>query len=177
MAMKIQVSEPLPLSADEAFYLIRDDMPSLVPFLYDVERIEVVTRSEDEGTVELVNMWYGDLDKIPRPVRRFIKRELLTWKDYATWTAQDRTSRWRLEPSIGGKVFECAGTSKLIEDGDSCLLEMDINLEIYPEQVPGVPKLLARKLRPQLEQIIEQQVSPNLRNLATSVRRYVASRE
>jgi len=43
--------------------------------------------------------------------------------------------------------------------------------------VPGVPKLLARKFRPQIEGIIEKQVSPNLKNLATSVRRYVASRD
>ncbi len=175
--MKITVSEPLPLSADEAFYLIRDDMPSLVPFLYDVERIEVVDRKEEGETVELINMWYGDMSKIPRPVRKFIKRELLTWRDYATWTTKDRTSRWRLEPSVGGGVFECAGSSKLVEDGATCLLEMDINLDIYPERVPGVPKLLARKFRPQIEGIIQQQVSPNLRNLATSVRRYVAARD
>jgi len=128
--MKINVSEPLPLTADEAFYLIRDDMPSLVPFLYDVERIEVVDRKEDGETIELVNMWYGDMSKIPRPVRKFIKRELMTWKDYATWTTHDRTSRWRLEPNMGGDIFTCAGSSKLVEDGETCLLEMDIHLEI-----------------------------------------------
>ena len=175
--MKINVSEPLPLSADEAFYLIRDDMPSLVPFLYDVERIEVVDRKETGETIELINMWYGDMSKIPRAVRKFVKHDLVTWKDYATWTTDDRTSRWRLEPSIGGGVFECSGSSKLVEDGETCLLEMDINLEIYPERVPGVPKLLARKFRPQIEDIIQKQVSPNLKNLATSVRRYVASRD
>jgi len=174
--MKIIVSEPLPLSADEAFYLIRDDMPSLVPYLYDIERIEVVERTEEGDTIRLVNMWYGDMAKIPRAVRKFIKRELVTWKDYATWTTHDRCSRWRLEPSIGVGVFECAGSTTLTEDGDTCLLEMDINLEIYPEKVPGVPKLLARRFRPQIEAVIEKQVSPNLRNLALSVRRYVEAK-
>jgi len=175
--MKIIVSEPLPLSADEAFYLIRDDMPSLVPYLYDVERIEVIDRKEDGETINLVNMWYGDMDKIPRPVRRFIKRELVTWKDYATWTTHDRCSRWRLEPRIGAKVFECSGTSQLTEDGETCLLEMNINLQIYPERVPGVPKILARKFRPQIENAIEKQVSPNLKGLASSIRRYVEAKK
>ena len=52
-----------------------------------------------------------------------------------------------------------------------------VNLEIYPERVPGVPKLLARKFRPQIENVIQKQVSPNLKNLAVSVRRYVADKE
>ncbi|MBN93505.1 MAG: hypothetical protein CL928_05445 [Deltaproteobacteria bacterium] len=175
--MKINVAEPLPLSADEAFHLIRDDMPSLVPYLYDVERIEVVDRSEEGEKVHLVNLWYGDMEKVPKPVRRFVKRDLMTWKDHATWTDHDRCAHWRLEPRMGGGVFDCTGTTQLVPDGDTCLLKMDIDLDIHPERVPGVPKLLARKFRPLIEDTIVKQITPNLRNLAISIRRYVDARE
>ena len=48
--MRIDLSDPIPLSADEAFLLLRDDMPSLVPYLGDCEPITVTI---SEGRVDL----------------------------------------------------------------------------------------------------------------------------
>lgn len=175
--MKIVVSEPIPLSADEAFHLMRDDMPALVPFLYDISRIEVTDRREDGEIVHLVNHWYGDLSKVPGPVRRFASQDLFSWKDHAAWTTSTRSARWRLEPRVGAQAFECSGTTALVAvDGDSARLTMDIDLQIHPERVPGVPKLLARKFRGQIESAIERQITPNMKNMAVSIRRYAASR-
>ncbi len=175
--MKIVVSEPIPLSADEAFHLMRDDMPALVPFLYDIDRIEVTDRREEGEIVHLVNHWYGDMSKVPGPVRRFASQDLFSWKDHAAWTTSTMTARWWLEPRIGAKAFECAGTTALVSvAGGSAKLTMDINLQIYPERVPGVPKLLARKFRGQIEGAIERQITPNMKRMAESIRKYAASR-
>ncbi len=173
--MKIQVSEALPLSADDAFHLIRDEMPNLVPYLYDIETIEVVERRDEGEVVHIVNRWKGDLSKVPGAARKFIKPELLTWKDTARWTTADRLASWKLEPSIGGRVFECVGTTQLLPDGETSRLEMKIELNIYPENVPGLPRFLAKTVRKQIEGVIAKQITPNLRNLAESIRRYVAA--
>ena len=61
-------------------------------------------------------------------------------------------------------------------DGETSLLQMEIDLQIHPQNVPGVPKFLARKFRPQIEAAIEKQITPNMRNLAVSIRRYADSR-
>jgi len=174
--MRITVSEPLPLPADEVFHLLRDDMPRLVPYLYDIEKIEVTERKEDGDAVHIVNLWFGDTSKVPAAVRKFVKPELFSWKDHASWTSSDRKATWRLEPRVGARAFDCAGTTQLVPDGDTCLLEMDIDLQIHPENVPGVPKFLARKFQPQIEAAIEKQITPNMRNLAVSIRRYADSR-
>ena len=62
--------------------------------------------------------------------------------------------------------------TQVVPDGATSRLEMDITLEIHPEAVPGVPRFLARKFRPQIEAAIERQIAPNMRNLAVSIRRY-----
>jgi len=175
--MRIQVSERVPLSAHDTFHLLRDDMPKLVPYLYDVERIEVVERKEDGDRVHIVNLWHGDTSKIPGPVRAFVKADLFSWKDHATWTASTRQASWRLEPRIGARAFECTGTTRIVEDGGAgCSLQMDIDLQIHPENVPGVPTLLAKRFRSQIEDAIAKQITPNLKNLAVSIRRYAEAR-
>lgn len=173
--MKIQVSEPLPLSAEDAFLLIRDDMSKLVPHLYDIESIEVAERREDGDTVHLVNVWQGDIGRVPGRVQKFVKRDLFSWTDYATWTTATRSAIWRLEPRVGARAFECSGTTALVEDGAQSRLEMDIDLVIHPGNVPGIPKFLAKKFQPQIESAIRTQIEPNMKNLAVSVRAYVAA--
>jgi len=173
--MRIQVSEMLPLSAEEAFLLIRDNMSKLVPYLFDVEEIRVTDRREEGDQVHIVNLWQGDMTRVPGGVRKFVKRDLFSWTDYATWTTTTRSATWRLEPRVGARAFDCSGTTSLIEEGESCRLEMDIDLVIHPGNVPGVPKFLARRFQPQIESAIRTQIEPNMKNLAVSVRAYVAA--
>jgi len=174
--MKIQVSESVPLPADEVFHLLRDDMPALVPFMREIESITVTSRRDEDGLVHLVNLWKGDTSKIPRPLRKVARPELFSWNDHASWTTATRQATWRLEPRVGGNVFECWGTTQVLPDGETSRLEMDIDLEIHADNVPGVPKILARRLRPQVEAAIERQITPNMRRLADSIRAYARSK-
>jgi len=171
--MKIDIDNRVPLSADETFHLLRDDMPALVPFLYDVDRIEVVEREEDGDLVQILNHWYGSLNKVPRALRAFVKPELMSWIDHAEWSTEARQARWWLESKVGDDVFDCTGTTTIEEiDEDTAQLKMKIDLKIYPERVPGIPRLLARKVRSQIENLIAGQLTPNMENLAVSIRRY-----
>ena len=174
--MKINASDELPLPAEEVFGLIRDRMPELVPFLHDIEGITVTERVEEGDTVRIVNLWQGSLNKVPGPVMKFVKPELASWNDHAVWTTSDRTARWRLEPRVGTKVFECHGTTKIVEVSDeTCRLVLDIDLEIHPERIPGVPRILARRFRGKVESMIAGLLTPNMKNLAGSIRTWAKS--
>ncbi len=175
--MKILVSEPIPLTVDDAFHLMRDDMPSLVPFLYDIERFVVTERREEGDLVHITNLWHGDMSRVPGPVKKFVKPELFSWKDHAVWTTSTMSARWWLEPRVGARAFECEGTTRLWADGEQTMLSMDIDLVTHPGNVPGVPKFLARKFQPQVEAAIEKQIAPNMKNMAVSIRRYAESKK
>lgn len=177
--MHLSISEGLPLPVDEVFHLLRDDMPALVPYLHDVERIVVLERVEQGDTVRLVNLWQGSLAKVPGPARPFVTAELLSWNDHASWSTAKRQATWRLEPRVGGRIFTCEGTTTVQPDPTDAgrsRLALEVELEVYPERVPGVPSLLARKLRGPIEQTIAGQVRPNLEHLAASIRAYAAAK-
>ena len=174
--MRIDLTDPIPLSVEEAFVLLRDDMTSLVPFLDDCESITVTQRTERGDQVSLVNRWVADMSRVPAAVQKFATKELLSWDDHATWTSSSKSCTWWLQPLRGTRLFECSGTTTLLPEGDAARLAMAIDLVIYPENVPGVPGFLARRIRPQAEKIISDKLVGNMRSLAMSIQRYHAAR-
>jgi len=175
--MRIDLSDPIPLSVQEAFLLLRDNMPSLVPYLDDCESITVTERQEGDGleTVSLVNRWVADMSRVPAAVQKFATKDLLSWDDHATWTASTTSCTWRLQPLRGTRLFECSGTTSVVPDGEHARLTMAIDLTIYPENVPGVPRFIAKRIRPQAEKIISDKLVGNMRALAVSIQRYHAA--
>ncbi len=174
--MRIDLSDPIPLSVDEAFLLLRDDMPSLVPFLDDCESITVTSRNERGDAVSLVNRWVADMSRVPAAVQKFASKELLTWDDHATWTESTKSCAWRLQPLVGSKLFTCSGTTKLTPEASGARLSMAIDLVIYPENVPGVPRFVAKRIRPQAEKVISDKLVGNMRALSVSIQRFHAAR-
>ena len=174
-AMRIDIADSVPLSPQETFLLIRDRMPELVPHMDGCESIVVTSRTEDGDVVRLVNRWVLSLDQVPAAAARFASKELVTWDDHANWSASTRSCSWRLQPLKDLKIFSCSGTTRIEEEGAGARLVMAIDLEIYPERVPGLPGFIARPLRPQIEQFISTRVAGSMRNLAVSIRRYAAA--
>ena len=177
--MRIDLSDPIPLSVDEAFLLLRDDMPSLVPYLDDCASITVTAHeaSDDGEKVSLVNRWVADMSRVPAAVRKFATPELLTWDDHATWTASSKSCTWRLQPLRGTRLFECSGTTRITPEGSGARLTMAIDLVIHPENVPGVPRFIAKRIRPQAEKVISDKLVGNMRSLSVSIQRYHAARQ
>ena len=170
--MKFEVSDPIPFTLDEAFSLIRDRMPTLVPYMRDTESIEVVSRSDDGDQTLIVNRWRASQERVPKMLRSVIKPELLSWLDHARWSEEQKAAHWTLEAMSGQDLFSCSGVTSLFVQNDQTFLKIEVNLEIYPERVPGVPKLLARKIGGQIEKFLGDLLSDNMRQLAKSMSDY-----
>ena len=174
--MHLHISDPLSLSADEALKLIRDEMPTLTPYLNGTESITVLERSDDGDETKIVNRWQASGEQAPKALRPFLKPELLSWLDHANWSAAERCARWRLEPTFGAALFRCSGVTTIHPRGEQSTLSIEVDFEVYPERLPGVPKLLARGIRGQVERFIGELLTESLRELSQSVERYVAER-
>ena len=174
--MKFQVADPIPFSLDEGFLLIRDEMPSLVPYMKDTESIDVLERREEGETVHLVNQWRASNASVPKALRGIMKPELLGWTDYATWTTDTRSAAWRLEALGSGKLFTCKGTTSVQEIDGEVKLCVDVDFSLHPENIPGIPKLLARTLTKQIEKFLVDLLKENMRQLAISMQKYAAER-
>ena len=79
--MKFQCIDEVGHPLEKVFGLLRDEMTLLVPYLNDVEGIEVTEREDlPDGQVRIVNLWKGSNAKAPRMVRKFLSPELICWK-------------------------------------------------------------------------------------------------
>jgi hypothetical protein len=159
---------------EDVYKLVRDDMTALVPYLKDVEEIRVVER-KDEGTgLRIVNVWRGSMSAAPSVVQKFITPDLVTWTDHAFWPHDKKQAEWRLEPRVGGKLFECTGTTSLVPGlaEGTCRIQIRSRLNVYPERLPGVPRLLAGTVRGRIEGFIVDLIRPNLQTLSRGVRGY-----
>ena len=174
--MKFEITDPIPFKVDEAYHILRDEMSALVPFMEDTESITVIKREDSAGVVKLTNHWQASMNKIPSAIRSFVKPEMLSWHDHVVWTKQDYTGRWELEALGSDKLFSCKGETSVIENGEKSTLKIAVEFEIYPEKVPGIPRFLAKKIGGQVEKLIGEILSSNMRQMAQSMSRYAASK-
>jgi len=154
---------------------MRDKLPELVPFLADVESIEEVEREElGPKRVRLLNVWQAKKEAAPKAVRPFITRNVLRWKDHAEWNEKDRMVDWHFETIKFDKLFKCAGQNRFKRTSQGhTRLYIKGDLEINPQHVPGVPKFLAKRLKPKIERFIIKLVGTNLASLAKGIQDFL----
>ncbi|MBT3586967.1 MAG: hypothetical protein HN509_18795 [Halobacteriovoraceae bacterium] len=165
---KSRINRPL----DEVYTLVRDELSKLVPYLLNVDKIETIERSEVAGKVKLVNHWYAKAE-IPSVAKKFVKPDLLAWKDLAEWDNSTHSVTYSLESFLGNDLFDANGTNTFVAiDEKTTELTVSCEVKIYPDKVPGVPRFLAKKVAPHIESFIEKLLGPNLTSLGEGLNRY-----
>ena len=139
----------------------------------NVEGVEILAREESPPLVTLRNRWQGAQTDIPSVVRPFVKKDLASWLDRATWNEETLTCQWEIEAVTGRDCFHCRGETTITPDGDGCTFALQGEMTIDPNHVPGIPRFLARKVHGPLERFIARAISPNLTSVASAVQRYL----
>lgn len=172
--MEFECADEVGYPLEQVFALVRDDMPALRPFLPDVDEITVLERKDEPDGVRLINLWRASSRSVPSVVQRFVSADLLCWKDHAFWPRELREARWRLEPKVGGTLFECTGTTALLPGAREGTTKIRVrgDLRVYPERLPGVPRFLASRVRGTIEKFVVDMLVPNMSSMAKGVRGY-----
>ncbi len=174
--MQLLAQTRLSFPREIAFRTYRDEMVAAVPYMPNVASIVEQERKEQDGVVELVNLWTGKTE-IPAVARKFLKAEMLTWTDYASWDQAAWRCRWRLKTHAFPEVLECSGQTSFVEAGaGATTVEITGDLVLHLEKAP-VPRLLAGTLTPLLERIIVSGVKPNLLSGGEAVEKLLLSRK
>lgn len=171
--MKFTLVDEIPWPRDVVFRTHRDKLPELVPYLANVDAVEVRERMEDGDVVRLLNHWSGSSDDVPALIRPVLKPELLTWVDRAVWDQ----GRWRCDWNITLNALPDAITAKgynLFQDeGDETVIQIQGEFTVHPDRIPGVPTLLARKAQSAIERFVVGLLEPNLRLSNRAVEQYL----
>lgn len=171
--MEITVDARVPYPRAQVFEAMREKMPDLVPFLPNVDAVEVKSRDDAEpGTIKLVNLWRAAKTEVPTVARPFIDPSRLNWLDHAVWTEADWTCRWRLEVGFMTERTKVGGTTTYTEDGPTAtLVRMRGNLELDLKGL--LPGFVARSAQPKVEAFVVKLIQPNFEKTVDALTRYL----
>lgn len=170
MLLSVDVYIPFPRRIVYATY--RDKLLELVPYLSNVQRIEVKSRRQDGELTYFVNEWHGG-GEIPAIARAVVSEALLSWTDSATWNETQFTTEWQIQTHAFTEAVYCAGKNCFFEDGNGTRIESRGKLNIDADRLNGVPRLFAGTIASAVEDVLGKKVEPNLRQLGEGVRRYL----
>ncbi|TNE49487.1 MAG: hypothetical protein EP343_11585 [Deltaproteobacteria bacterium] len=176
--MLLEVEGTITQPADVVYPLVRDEMDKIVPYMPDITHIDVLSREEQaDGRIKMVNQWFSQPSNIPSLLQRFAKPELFSWKDYALWNDKTYSVDFELESPIANDLYDARGTNSFgphPSNDQHTLIRIRCNLTIYPERMPGVPRLLAKKVQPMVENVVRRTLEPNLSSLVQGLTGYFA---
>jgi hypothetical protein len=174
--MQINASSVIHHPRERVYRAYRDDLPQIAPYMENIKEIVVKRRTERDGGVAIHNEWVGKGD-IPRAVQGILKPEMIRWDDHADWDDAAWACSWNLRIRVFTDNFRCSGTNRFEAVGPSStrvtlLGDLDVSLK----DIPGVPRLLAGPLAPQVEKFIIAMIRPNLEQVNGALGRYLDQR-
>ncbi|MBN2361754.1 MAG: hypothetical protein JXR83_20040 [Deltaproteobacteria bacterium] len=157
----------------QVFETYRDRLPELVPYLPNLDRIEVLERTDQgAGIVKLKNLWCGNV-RIPKAARPFVKEELMSWFDYATWDAHRYSVDWVFELRVFTEAASCSGHNTFeVLDDQRTRYRLTGELLIDLGKMPFVPRVF-RPLAPRVEKWLIDGVQPNLESIGAAVGKFL----
>lgn len=174
--MRIETASLIHHPRDVVYRAYRDELPLIAEHIPDVREIRVESRREEDGVVYAHNVWISERD-VPAMARAIIKPHMLSWDDHAEWHERDWEVRWRIATRFFTDHVRCSGVNRFYAvDEGTTRLEVTGDFTIDLEELPGMPRFVARGLRPKVEEFIVSVIKPNLERTNESVAKYLDAR-
>ncbi len=170
--MKIHSISMIHHPREAVFRAYRDRLSEIAAYIPDVREIAVQNRQEADGIVSLHNVWKAQRE-VPTALKVVLKPEALEWDDYARWDEAAFICDWEIKTRVFRDKVTCKGRNTFTVEGSRTKVHLSGDLEIDMAKVPGVPRLLARRLGPQVEKFIVSLITPNLEQVNKSLERFL----
>lgn len=170
--MKIHSESRIAFPLEQVYATYRDRLPEIAAYMPDIREIEVVRREARDTGPFLLNIWKAE-NRIPKMAQKVVKPDMLRWEDHADWDDANTHVDWRLVIPAFADQVRCSGRNAFFADGDGTRVVLSGDLDIDIKRIPGVPRMLAGRLKPQIEQFIIKLVQPNLEKVNGSLEQYM----
>lgn len=171
--MELRADARLPFPRPTVFATYRDKLVDLVPYLPNVRRIEVKSRTEEGAITKIVNVWHGG-GEIPAAARAVLSESMLSWTDHASWNESDWSCAWRIETHAFTDAVRCDGSNRFFETPEGTSLEIRGVLEIDAKKIKGVPGFMAGTIGRTIESFLLSKIQPNLVQVSDGIRKFLS---
>ena len=170
--MKIHSVSMIHHSRELVFRAYRDRLDEIAAYIPDVREIANQSREESGAVVSLHNVWKAQRE-VPTALKVVLKPEQLEWDDYARWDEDAFVCDWEIKTRVFREKVTCKGRNTFTVEGGRTKVHLTGDLEIDMAKVPGVPRLLARRIGPQVEKFIVSLITPNLEQVNKSLEQFL----
>ena len=170
--MNISIKSTIPFPIKAVFEAMRDHMPELVPYMPNVQKIDVEHRQQDGNILHLRNRWTPAQTEIPSVARPFIKPEQTYWIYHAQWEDNTNACSWRLEMAFMPDRIDCSGTTSFVALTDT-QTQMVIKGTLTLNLKGLVPRLLLNRATKSVESFVGKMVEPNFQKTTEALTNYL----
>lgn len=170
---KFTITDIIPFPRAEVYATQRDKLSELAEYLHDISEIVVEEREETGSVVKFVNLWRAEGQDVPKLARSFIKPEMLKWHDYATWDGDEWTCEWHIKLGFLPDAIEASGKNRWKEHGDKTRVIIDGQIAVHADRIPGIPKMMAKKVGATVEKFVVKMIEPNLKKTNEGVTQFL----
>ncbi|MFT7518210.1 MAG: hypothetical protein ACI9MC_000340 [Kiritimatiellia bacterium] len=171
--MRIRSDSVIEHPLDRVYRAYRDEMPLIAEYIPEVSAIVERARDERDGGVFVHSEWISST-KLPPLVNRVIKPEHLRWDDLAEWDDAGHHVDWRIRMGAFTEQVQCGGRNRFVALGEGrTRVVIDGELKIEIRKIPGVPRVMTRKLMPRLESFFVRMISTNLQKVTGCLQTYL----
>jgi hypothetical protein len=142
----------------------RNRLPEVAQYIPDIREIRVHKVDENDDGAEIHNEWISDTE-MPRGINKIIRPEHLRWDDYATWNDGNHWVDWRIKTRVFTDSVQCSGRNRFVDEGGKTRVILEGDLQINISSIPGVPRIIGKRLTPKVESFIVRLVTPNLKRV------------
>ena len=171
--MQFKIAEVVRHPLEKVYRTNRDHLVDLVPYMPNVDSIEILEAGETANGIRRVYRWKVS-GAVPLAVRPFFNDKMLTYLDRNEWFDDARRVDWRFEIGMFAEAVSCHGSNHFTAGPapDTTEIALTGRLDIDLGKVRGVPRFL-HGLASTVENFVLENVRPNLVAVAVAVGRFL----
>lgn len=171
--MQIHSSALIDHPLERVWRAYRDELPEIAKRIPDIEAVHELSRDERDGGATIHNEWISSAS-LPPLVDKVVKKEHLRWDDYAEWDDVEHHVDWRIATRVFTDRISCGGRNRFEAMGETqTRLTISGDLQIDFSRLPGMPRMVSKRIGPRLEKFFVSLITPNLEKVTVHLRNYL----
>ena len=171
--MRFEHADIIDAPKERVFAIMRDELPQVAAYLPNISKVQTLEYTKEGSKTAITNHWFAEAS-VPAMAEKFVKPELFSWKDTALWDDEQFQVSYELESFLSSEIYDAKGVNYFRDTGDGKTeLQLTCEVVIHADKIPGVPRLLSRKVVPMVEKMIEKMLAPNLTSLGEGLKKYL----
>lgn len=182
MSIKLHFQQTIAVDPQQAWQSLHDDLCLLSAGLPNVHEIrERQRRAAAVGPAAIDYIWSIERQVVPAAARPFLRSLLDEVCADTLWHPGERRVEFLFYSEQMNSLFSCRGhfllTAAPLDSDVGTQMTISANLDVAPDQLPGVPKLLARSIMPAVERSVRDVIGPSLEALPEALYQLIHQRQ